>query len=215
MKSFITRHKDNFVLTVYLLGYVLLWPIITKYMDIGTFKIEIQIGFLILLSILLLIFYKSQIFVRRGFGYLGGLLTGIGAYFLSIVITIILFSFLPNINVGNSAIQQGFNEYPNLMFICSCICGPFIEEIAFRHCLYNKISGNLNSTGLSVTITSLLFGAAHCIPFILTGNYVFLWRTILYLPLAFMCQLEYNRDGDLRECVLTHVIYNILSVCMK
>jgi CAAX protease family protein len=90
--------------------------------------------------------------------------------------------------------------------IVAVTVGPLIEEVMFRGVLLSALMRRL-STGLSVTICAVLFGAVHL------GGLDFQWYALpnLILLAAALCWLRL-KSASLWPAILAHGVYNLFAL---
>ena len=100
-----------------------------------------------------------------------------------------------------------------LLYILSMFCVGFLEELIFRGFLFQSMKKNgLQS---AIIVSSITFGIGHIIN-LFNGSGAQLLPNILQVVYAiavgFMFVMIYCRTSSLITCILTHSIFNALSV---
>ena len=166
---------------------------------------EISLGIAIALAVLLLFpvpkenfengavefpFFLKSLLICFGVGYLGNL---IGTFFLS------LWNGFTGNSVGNElqTVLSGIN--PMLLFLCSVILAPILEELFFRKFLIDRLRPF--GRNISVLLPAFLFGLFH--QSVEQLLYAFLIGTIL--------SYFYYKTGKYWLSVAIHAIFNWIS----
>jgi len=102
--------------------------------------------------------------------------------------------FISSNNINNSSILNFI-----ILVLTSIILAPLLEEVFYRHYLYEKIKSKLN-VYLSVLIASIIFGILHF--YGLAG----LISTIL---IGVILQIIYINTKKLVNTIIIHAIYNL------
>lgn len=99
------------------------------------------------------------------------------------------------------------------LYIGSMLCVGFLEEIIFRGLLFNAMRGD--SPRLAVIVSSVTFGIGHIIN-LFNGSGAELVPNLLQVVYAtaagFMFTMIYLRSESLTVCIVTHGVFNALSV---
>ncbi len=100
-----------------------------------------------------------------------------------------------------------------VMYILTMFCVGFLEEVIFRGLLFNAmLRDNVNS---AVIVSSVTFGIGHIIR-LFNGSGAELLPNLLQVLYAvaagFMFVMIYYRTKSLLACIVTHSLFNALSV---
>lgn len=100
-----------------------------------------------------------------------------------------------------------------LLYILTMFCVGFLEEVIFRGLLFNAMRKDGFKT--AVIVSSLTFGIGHIIN-LFNGSNAELIPSLLQVVYAtaagFMFVMLYCRTDSLRICILTHGLFNAISV---
>ena len=100
-----------------------------------------------------------------------------------------------------------------VLYILSMLCVGFLEEIIFRGLLFNAM--RKDNVKLAVIVSSVTFGIGHIINLI-NGSGAELVPNLLQVVYAtaagFMFVMIYYKTKSLVGCIITHGVFNALSV---
>ena len=100
-----------------------------------------------------------------------------------------------------------------ILYICTMMCVGFLEEVIFRGLLFHYLKKD--SLKWAIVITSLTFGMGHIVNLI-NGSGAELFSNLLQVVYAgaagLMFVMVYIRCDSLIPCILTHGIFNALSI---
>lgn len=100
-----------------------------------------------------------------------------------------------------------------LLYILSMLCVGFLEEMIFRGFLFNAMS--VNGVKSAVAVSSITFGMGHIVNLI-NGSGADLLSNLLQVAYAaaigFAFVMIYHKTKSLIPCILTHSIFNALSI---
>ena len=122
-------------------------------------------------------------------------------------------------NIGDTSNQEAIFEYfyasPTfknyfMLFLTIVIIAPLLEEFEFRELIFKGFEGC--HFIVPTLVSSLTFGLAHVLSFVLAGEYI----QILYLPVycipGFCLSLVYYYNGkNLYSSFLVHMTSNLIS----
>lgn len=119
---------------------------------------------------------------------------------------------LPFLNLSHGVILN-YGTLETVLYILSMLCVGFLEEIIFRGLLFNAM--RKDSFKAAVTVSSLTFGIGHIINLI-NGSGAELLPNLLQVIYAtaagFMFVMIYVKTESLIWCILTHAVFNAVSV---
>lgn len=108
-------------------------------------------------------------------------------------------------------LHYGWGE--TVLYILTMFCVGFLEEIIFRGLLFNALRRDSEKT--AILISSVTFGMGHIIN-LFNGSGAELVPNLLQVVYAtaagFMFVMIYLRTDSLIMCILTHGVFNALSV---
>ncbi len=100
-----------------------------------------------------------------------------------------------------------------LLYILSMLCVGFLEEMIFRGFLFNAMS--VNGVKSAIAVSSITFGMGHIVNLI-NGSGADLLSNLLQVVYAaaigFAFVMIYHKTKSLIPCILTHSIFNALSI---
>ena len=100
-----------------------------------------------------------------------------------------------------------------VLYILSMFCVGFLEEMIFRGFLFNAMTKN--GVQSAIIVSSVTFGVGHIVNLIngsgadLLSN---LLQVIYAVAIGFAFMLIYYKTKSLIPCILTHCIFNALSI---
>ncbi len=110
-------------------------------------------------------------------------------------------------------INIGFPMPESVFFVCSMLCVGFLEEIIFRGLLFCAMKKD--GIRAAVIVSSLTFGAGHIINLI-NGSGASLTSNICQIcyaaAIGFLFVIMFIKSGSLIPQILTHGVFNALSV---
>lgn len=102
------------------------------------------------------------------------------------------------------------------LYICSMICVGFLEELIFRGFLFKAMSKN--NIKSAIIVSSITFGIGHIINLI-NGSGADLIANICQIcyaiAIGYMFVIIFYRGKSLLPCIITHMVFNSLSVFAK
>lgn len=112
-----------------------------------------------------------------------------------------------------TGVRMNLSLIETILFAASMLCVGFLEEIIFRGLLFKAMSrDNITS---AIIVSSLTFGIGHIVNLI-NGSGADLVSNICQVCYAtavgFLFVIIFHRGGSLIPCILTHSIFNALSV---
>ena len=172
--------------------------------DIGVSKI-ITLPILLILSAILFLFMKRN-----------GLLKKFGICKSEIPASEMLF-YIPLIILLTANLWCGVAVNTSLpeavLYVLSMLCVGFLEEMIFRGLLFNAMAEN--GVKSAIIVSSVTFGVGHIVNLI-NGSGVELLPNLLQVIYAvatgFAFVMIYYKTKSLLPCILTHSIFNSLSV---
>lgn len=111
------------------------------------------------------------------------------------VITMII-GFLKGSNVNNTTVALVDSTNIWVLFVCTVICAPIIEEYVFRKLLIDRVLRY--GQGAAVLLSGLMFGLFH-------GN---LNQFAYTFPLGLLLAFLYVKTGKLKVTIAIHMIIN-------
>ena len=119
---------------------------------------------------------------------------------------------LPFLNLSHG-VMLNYGTLETVLYVLSMFCVGFLEEVIFRGLLFNAMRND--SFKAAVTVSSLTFGIGHIINLI-NGSGAELLPNLLQVVYAtaagFMFVMIYVKTESLILCILTHAVFNALSV---
>lgn len=98
-----------------------------------------------------------------------------------------------------------------ILFVISMICVGFIEEVIFRGFLFRAISRD--NIKLAVIISSVTFGMGHIVNLLNGHDLVPTLLQICYATaIGFLFTILFYKGRSLWPCIITHGIFNSLSI---
>lgn len=126
-----------------------------------------------------------------------------------------LLYFIPLILLCSLNVITGLriqSTVPAIIIECFCmLCIGFLEEIIFRGFLFKVMSkDNLKS---AVIVSSLTFGIGHIVNLLNGAELVStLCQIVGAVGFGFMCVMIFIKSKSLLPCIITHSVFNMLSV---
>ena len=195
------------------LGFALVW--IASYcvlMSVGDFLSDmlgieksVTLPIAILLSVLLLSFLKRN-----------GLLAQYGFCTPKVSARSMLF-YLPlwimlSVNLWYG-VDLNYGIAETLLYVLTMLCVGLLEEVIFRGFLFEAM--RQNNVKVAILVSSVTFGIGHIINLI-GGSAQDLLPNLLQVVYAgaagFMFVMLYYRSGSLLACIISHGVFNALSV---
>jgi membrane protease YdiL (CAAX protease family) len=142
-----------------------------------------------------------------GLGIAGAL---VGRIVAAVVLTPIPFPSRSLNDVDEAVLQEGTRGALAwlVLVLVTCVGAPLVEELFFRGLLQTRLVGRLGAVG-GITVTSLLFGAAHVVAW--DG-----WMTLAYgwsiagggLVLGTLRHVS----GRLGTAIVAHAVFNVVAM---
>ena len=119
---------------------------------------------------------------------------------------------LVSVNLWLGAVMN-YSLAETLLYVSSMFCVGFLEEVIFRGLLFRALlPGGMKS---AVLISSLTFGIGHLVN-LFNSSGADLFASVLQVfyavAIGFLFTILFLRTGSLYACILTHGIFNALSV---
>ena len=106
--------------------------------------------------------------------------------------------------------------HETIIYILTMLCVGFLEEIIFRGFLFNAMKKD--NLKVAIVVSSITFGIGHIINLI-NGSGADLINNLLQVVYAtsagFMFVMIYYKTNSLIPCIITHGVFNALSVFSK
>lgn len=97
-----------------------------------------------------------------------------------------------------------------VLYILSMLCVGFIEEIIFRGFLFKAMYENVKQ---AILISSITFGIGHIVNLLNGADFVPTLLQICYArAIGFLFTIIFYRGKSLLPCIITHGIFNSLSI---
>lgn len=172
--------------------------------DIGLLK-SVTVPILIVLSVILLLFIKRN-----------GLFEKYGLCKSKIAASKVLF-YIPLIILLTANLWYGVTMNVSLLetilYILSMLCVGFLEEMIFRGFLFNALAKD--GVKSAIIVSSVTFGIGHFVNLV-NGSGAELLPNILQViyavAIGFTFVMIYYKTKSLVPCIVTHSIFNGLSV---
>ena len=172
--------------------------------DIGILKI-VTLPILIILSVILFLFVK-----RNGLSEKYGLCKSeIPASKMLFYIPLVIL-LTANLWYG---VTMNVSLLESVLYILSMLCVGFLEEMIFRGFLFNAMAKD--GVKSAIIVSSVTFGIGHIVNLVngsgaeLLPN---LLQVIYAVAIGFTFAMIYYKTKSLVSCILTHSIFNSLSV---
>ncbi|KAL6613270.1 Abi-domain-containing protein [Neocallimastix californiae] len=148
-------------------------------------------------------FFKQFLLPRV---YITALISAVVIISFSIIYSIILNKVLTDVNNSNEEkLNETYEKYPVIAYVCICIIAPIFEELIFRGLIFGLIKKF--SVVLAYIVSSFLFAFAH-----FEFEFSTLISEIYYFPFYFITGVifayTYNYDGYLLASILSHILNN-------
>lgn len=137
--------------------------------------------------------------------------TGIDYWFIGIVImiisNIIIGTFSPiSLPENEQAVREALKLNPIFIFLSIVLLAPILEEILFRHTLFEIIKNK----PLYVIISGLLFGSFHILGI---ASSIFSWLYVIpYAALGIAFAYAYVKTNNLLVPITMHAFHNFITV---
>ena len=125
--------------------------------------------------------------------------------------------YLPLVVLTSCNLWQGvalnlpFTE--TALYVGSMLCVGFLEELIFRGFLFKAMSKD--GLKAAVIVSSLTFGIGHLVNLVNgsgMGLLANLCQVCFAVAFGFLCVIIFHRGGSLVPCIVTHGVFNALSV---
>ena len=190
---------------VWIIAYVVLASIGDNISaQIGTTKI-ITLPILIILSVILLLFVKKNKMFEQ-YGLCKSKIPASKMLFYLPLVILLTANLWYGVAVNLSLLES-------VLYVLSMLCVGFLEEMIFRGFLFNAIAKN--SVKVSIIVSSITFGVGHVVN-LFNGSGMGLLLNVIQIIYAiatgFAFVMIYYKTKSLILCILTHGIFNSLSV---
>jgi len=172
--------------------------------EIGVLKV-ITLPILIILSAVLFFFVGKNGLTEK-YGLCKPHLSGAKMLFYAPLIVLLTANLWYGVALNASPLET-------LLYILSMFCVGFLEEIIFRGFLFHAMVKN--GVKSAVIISSITFGIGHIVNLINGSGMDFLsnlLQVIYAMAIGFAFVMIYYKTKSLMPCILTHSIFNGLSI---
>lgn len=217
INSWINQHTVGTALLIYFIGYTFLGGLITA--SVAP-KYTIYVQLIITIIVFLMIIRVSKDYFEKSF--VNDALKGIdksillGIYTFLIVIIGLIFSYLNNLFVQTTTLNQEsiiLSSYTNPLitgFIVILLL-PFIEELLFKYHLFTKTK-ILQKHWLTKTfVIAVIFATLHCLSEIVNLNPSIIFSFVNYFIFYVITNFIYRKYDNLMFSIITHCLYNAVS----
>ena len=132
------------------------------------------------------------------------------SYLFMIICNICIVSIVGGISSNEAANRSLMIATPISSIVSVCLIGPICEELCFRANFKKIISNKF----LFCLITGLIFGSAHLISSIKTGN----WQELLYIVsfsgLGFFFAKAYYETDNIYTSITIHILHNSVTLSL-
>lgn len=172
--------------------------------NIGTEKI-VTLPVSVLLSVALIIFIKSNgLFIK--FGFCKSQVSAKSMLYYIPVLLMLTVNLWSGISIKHSVTEA-------VLYILTMLCVGFLEEVIFRGLLFNAMARD--NIKAAVIVSSLTFGIGHIVNLI-NGSGASVFENLLQVLYAcaagFMFVMIYYTSESLIVCILSHGVFNALSI---
>ncbi len=117
---------------------------------------------------------------------------------------------IASVNLWNG-VKINVSAFEVVLFVLSMLCVGFLEEIIFRGFLFKAMSKkNLKS---AIIVSSITFGMGHIVNLLNGSDLVPTLLQICYATIiGFLFTIVFYKGKSLWPCIITHGIFNSLSV---
>ena len=172
--------------------------------NIGTEKI-VTLPVSVLLSVALIIFIKSNGLFKK-FGFCKSQVSAKSMLYYIPVLLMLTVNLWSGISIKQSVTEA-------VLYILTMLCVGFLEEVIFRGLLFNAMARD--NIKAAVIVSSLTFGIGHIVNLI-NGSGASVFENLLQVLYAcaagFMFVMIYYTSESLSVCILSHGVFNALSI---
>ena len=172
--------------------------------NIGTEKI-VTLPVSVLLSVALIIFIKSNGLFKK-FGFCKSQVSAKSMLYYIPVLLMLTVNLWSGISIKQSVTEA-------VLYILTMLCVGFLEEVIFRGLLFNAMAKD--NIKAAVIVSSLTFGIGHIVNLI-NGSGASVFENLLQVLYAcaagFMFVMIYYTSESLIVCILSHGVFNALSI---
>ena len=137
-----------------------------------------------------------------------------GSMYLSAILFAVIASLLPLTEAGNQSNNLAyFAEDPYGFMFSTVFYAPFVEEIVFRGVIRQFIKEKWGSAA-GLLISSFLFGLAHVIADLLSGNWWNMVYILLYGIYGFWIGYGDEKSDTVCTGIVTHMCHNLLGTIL-
>ena len=203
MQKFFEKSEIGFAI-FWIVLYIVLSSVAEEVSNIIGVAKSITCAVHILMSLVLLLW----ILKNKHTEYLGLCKSKVGAKYLLFYIPLVVM-ISTNLWFG---VECVFGVLESILFVISMLCVGFLEEIIFRGLLFRAMEKD--SLKWAIAVTSLTFGIGHIINLI-SGNLSLLsgvCQIVYSFAAGFLFVILFYKSGTLIPCIITHSVFNALSV---
>ena len=138
---------------------------------------------------------------------------GLLAYWLitSLLSTLTLLLFPEFVNLNDRQIVVVFGEYPALMFLCTVIFAPVVEELLHRGLIFGALAQKRILP--AYILSALLFASIHVVQYIgLYSPAYMVLALVNYLPAGLALAWAYHYSGSIFCPILIHAAINAIAI---
>ena len=161
--------------------------------------------------------YLKLSYRRMTENFRGVLLALVGAYVLSVALTLIYGAVTQLLGTPPSPNQDMVEDIAvgnmNQMFAMAVLMVPIVEECLFRGVIFGSIRGK--NRILAYVISVLAFSLYHVWQYAVAyGDWTMLLGLLQYLPISIALTYAYDRSGTIWAPIFLHMFNNALSLSL-
>ncbi len=123
--------------------------------------------------------------------------------------------FIPLLIIASCNLWNGvwmkYSPFETILFVLSMLCVGFIEEIIFRGFLFKALSKD--NIRQAIIVSSITFGLGHIVNLLNGSEFLSTLLQIIYATsIGFLFTILFYKSKSLWPCIITHSIFNSLSV---
>lgn len=223
------KNKNKIIVLIqYLIGYLVVYPILLGFLASFAYKIigvDISYGIQLVFYVAFLLYFcylckplllEMKVSLKERFGSILKI-TGknvLYSYLLNYVINMFLLYFTSQTSSANQVnIESQLSSTPLLIAFVAVIFAPFVEEFVFRGVIYKHIEER-KGFWIAALVSSFLFGGMHVFFSIFSLNFVDLLFAFPYMVQGFMIAKNYRDTQSFAGAWMFHFINNFVAVAV-
>jgi len=114
-------------------------------------------------------------------------------------------------NIGYTSLINSYYINP-IMVVCIVVCNPILEELVFKHVLFDQTEILKEKKILKIILISVVFSILHILNEILVFNVYALIDFINYFTFSIITFLSYTKTNNILYPIMIHMLCNGVAI---